>query len=206
MAKHHNVFISWSGPRSKVVAEALHGWLPMVIQTAKPFMSDRDVDKGSRGLDEVVKALEGTKIGVTCLTPENQREPWILYEAGALTKTIDDKTRLCTYLLGGLKFQDVKPPLGMFQHTEATMGETRKLIHTINSAISDDPVSDVNLSAIFDKMWPELEKSIAAMPQPVKSSRSSARRTTCLLRYSNCRALRQIAESKRNGSKNTRRC
>jgi hypothetical protein len=166
MARQHNIFISWSGARSKAIAEALREWLPTVIQTAKPFMSDTDIDKGSRGLTEVIKALEGMKVGIVCLTPENLNEPWILYEAGALSKTIDDKTRLCTYLLAGLQSQNVRQPLGMFQHTVASKEETWKLIRTVNSSISDDPVSDSNLKAIFEKMWPELEKTIENIPSP----------------------------------------
>jgi hypothetical protein len=71
------------------------------------------------GLPELSKALAGTKVGIICLTSENKSAPWVLNEAGALSKTIDDKTRLCIYLLGGLQFQDVEPPLGMFQATNA---------------------------------------------------------------------------------------
>jgi len=138
-------------------------------------MSDTDIEKGSRGLDEVAKALEGIKVGVVCLTPENLNEPWILYEAGALSKTIDDKTRLCTYLLGGLQFQNVRPPLGMFQHTQATKSETRKLVRTINTSIGDEPVIETNLDTIFERMWPDLEESIRRMPDP--SQVVEARRT-----------------------------
>ena len=166
MPRQHNVFISWSGLRSKAVAEALREWLPTVIQTAKPFMSETDIDKGSRGLDEVVRALEGIKVGIVCLTPENLDERWILYEAGALSKTIDDKTRLCTYLLGNLQPQHIRQPLGMFQHTRASQVYTKKLVHTINSSISDDPVSESHLDKIFDKLWPELQKSIEGAPGP----------------------------------------
>jgi hypothetical protein len=82
----HNVFISWSGQRSKWAAEALREWLRLVLQAARPWMSGEDIDKGSRGLDEVSRALEGMKIGIICLTPENLDERWILYEAGALSK------------------------------------------------------------------------------------------------------------------------
>ncbi len=166
MPRQYNVFISWSGVRSKTIAEALREWLPTVIQTAKPFMSETDIEKGSRGLDEVVRALEGIKVGIICLTPENLDERWILYEAGALSKTIDDKTRLCTYLLGNLQPQNIRQPLGMFQHTRANRDETRKLIHTINSSISDDPVSEPHLGKIFEKLWPELQKSIEGVPSP----------------------------------------
>jgi hypothetical protein len=90
--------------------------------------------------------------------------PWILYEAGALSKTIDDKTRLCTYLLGGLQFQDVKPPLGMFQATNPDKEDTRRLVRTINGAVGADPVPQQNLDRIFERMWPDLEQKLRSMP------------------------------------------
>ena len=114
-----NVFISWSGERSKLVASALHNWIPLVIQTAKPFMSDTDIEKGSRGLADIASALNGVSLGITCLTPENLSAIWLFYEAGAISKAVDGtKTKLCTLLLGGLRPEDVKGPLGMFQATK----------------------------------------------------------------------------------------
>lgn len=166
MSKMHNIFISWSGERSQWIAEALRDWLPTIVQAAKPWMSATDIEKGSRGLHEVSRALEGIKAGVICLTPENLDGPWILYEAGALSKTIDDKTCLSAYLLAGLQFQDVKPPLGMFQATKADKEDTRKLIHAINRVVSDEPVPEANLNRLFDALWSELEQKLKTMPEP----------------------------------------
>lgn len=151
--------------RGKWVAQALHKWLPLVIQAAKPWMSADNIDKGSRGLAEVSANLSGMKVEICCLTPENLNSPWILYEAGALSKTIDDKTRLCTYLLGGIQFQDVEAPLGMFQATKADKDETRALVSTINKAISDPPVPESNLSLVFDALWSQLEEKLKAIPR-----------------------------------------
>jgi hypothetical protein len=162
----HNVFISWSGERSLAVAKALRAWLPKILQVVKPWMSDTEIEKGSRGINEVVKALGGMRVGISCLTPENLAAPWLLFEAGALSKSIDDKTRLCTYLFGGLHFQDVQPPLSMFQATNADREDTRKLVHAINKAVQDAPISESNLDELFDAMWPNLEKSLISIPMP----------------------------------------
>src|SRR5258705_8007705 len=118
MLDDHNVFISWSGPRSKHVAEGMFEWIRLVVQAAKPWMS-AGMEKGTRSLNEITNRLSTIKVGIVCLTPENQDAPWILYEAGALSKQIDDKPRLCTFLLGGLTPPNVRLPLGMFQATNS---------------------------------------------------------------------------------------
>jgi len=137
----------------------------MIVQTAKPWMSESDIEKGSRGLHEVAKALDGIKVGITCLTPENLGAPWILYEAGALAKAIDDGTRLCTYLLGGLKASDVRPPLGMFQATKAEREDTRKLVKTVNRALASEPIPEPALDKLFDLTWPQLEVTLKTIPE-----------------------------------------
>ena len=81
------VFISWSGERSRSIAEALREWLPDVIQAVKPWLSAEDIDKGARWSSDLAHELEDAHVGVICLTPENLEEPWIHFEAGALSKT-----------------------------------------------------------------------------------------------------------------------
>jgi hypothetical protein len=164
MDKPYNIFISWSGGRSHSAAEFLHKWLPKVIQTAKPWLSSEDIEKGSRSQDEIAKVLKGSRFGIICLTPENRDRPWVLFEAGALSKTFDDRTRVCTYLLGGLEPQDVTQPLGLFQATRAEKEDTRKLLHTINAAVSDEPLPEENLNELFDAMWPKLEEALSKLP------------------------------------------
>jgi hypothetical protein len=58
--------------------------------------------------------LHDARFGMICVTPENVAEPWILFEAGALSRAIDQAdVRVCPYLLG-LETTDLKPPLGHF--------------------------------------------------------------------------------------------
>lgn len=125
-------------------------------------MSESDIDKGSRGIEEISNALNTIEVGISCLTPENLNAPWLLFEAGALSKRIGERSRLCTYLLGGLGKGDVPQPLGMFQHTPATKEETRKMLESINKAINAD--GPINLDRIFERMWPDLENEIKRMP------------------------------------------
>jgi len=106
------IFISWSGPRSKAVAELLHFWIQCVLQTARPWISSQDIDRGSLWFSEIGDQLQDTNVGVICLTQENKERPWILFEAGALTKGLT-KSRVCPLLID-LEKNDVRDPLGQF--------------------------------------------------------------------------------------------
>lgn len=170
MNESYNVFISWSGPRSEHVATYLREWLSMMVHYARPWISTRDIDKGAQGLNEIRSVLADIKVGICCLTPENVNSPWILYEAGALTKTVDHETRLCTYLLGGLTADQIRPPLGMFQHTYANKGDTRRLIHTINKVVSSSPLPQATLDGLFDKLWPDLEAHLQNLPNAERAA------------------------------------
>jgi len=164
MSETNNVFISWSGERSRKAAEALRDWLPIVLQASSPWMSEEDIEKGTRGLEEVGKALDGMKIGIVCLTPENLTAQWILYEVGSLAKTLGQKTRVCTFLLGGLRPQEIRPPLGMFQATRADdKDDTKKMVRSINNALGG-PVAEDKLDSLFDMVWPRLEEGLSAIP------------------------------------------
>lgn len=162
MADTYNIFISWSGERSEKVAAALYGSLKMMLQTARPWMSKEDIEKGSRGLDEVGKALEAMSVGILCLTPENVERPWILFEAGALSKAMGEKTRVCPYLFGGLRSEQVRLPLGMFQAARAEKEETRKLVFAVNRAIGG-VADEARVDTWFEREWPELEKKLGAI-------------------------------------------
>ena len=53
--------------------------------------------------------LAAAKAGIICVTPSNLEAPWILFEAGALSKTLEN-TFVCPLLIG-LEPADVSGPL-----------------------------------------------------------------------------------------------
>jgi hypothetical protein len=155
------VFISWSGERSRAVAEAFRVWLPNVIQTVDPWVSLADIEKGARWSTEITAQLEACSVGLICLTPENLSAHWLLFEAGALSKTVD-KTFVCPYLLN-LQPTDIQGPLAQFQATTAEKPETRKLLHTINKASGDHALQVPQVDAAFEKWWSELDSQLQAI-------------------------------------------
>jgi hypothetical protein len=180
------VFISWSGSLSRRVAELLREWLPNVLQAVDPWMSAEDIEKGARWNSDIANELEKTKAGILCLTPDNIEAPWLIFEAGALSKTLE-KTFVSPYLLG-LRPSDLKGPLVQFQAAEANKHDTRRLLETLNRALGETALSEKQLDKTFEIWWPELETSFqkirsAKTPQlPQRSEREILEEILALVR------------------------
>lgn len=153
-----DIFISWSGNKSKKLAEILRDWFPVVIQAVKPYFTPDDIAKGTKWSTEISKQLEASQIGVICITPENYTEPWILFEAGALSKNLD-KSRVCPILFG-IEPADITGPLVQFQFTQFNKDDFKKLIETINVELGENKISDTTLDTIFETWWPKLEEQV----------------------------------------------
>ena len=158
-----DVFISWSGERSRKIALALHDWLPKVINAVKPFLSTADIDKGARWSVDVSTKLEACKFGIICLTADNLHSDWLLFEAGALSKSV--KRDLVCPLLIDLEPSDIGFPLVQFQAARANKSEIWALLKTINSTLpSDHVLSDSHLVDVYELLWPRLEQEIVTLP------------------------------------------
>ena len=148
------VFISWSGEASRGLAQVLSDWMPNVLQSADPFMSDTDIAKGDPWSTKLTGELEATHFGVVCLTPDNKDAPWLHFEAGALSK-ISAIGRVAP-LLFDLTPSDIHGPLARFQHTSFEQEEIRKLLRSINSAAGDG--ADERFGKAFDALWDDLNR------------------------------------------------
>jgi len=152
------VFISWSGDDSKRHAEALRNWLPAVLQFVKPYFTPSDVEKGTRWNTDIAKELESSEIGILCVTRDNLHSDWVMFEAGALSKSMD-KAHVCPVLFG-IQNTDLAGPLKQFQTTEFEKDDFKKLVSVINNKLGDDKLPPKTLDTVFEKWWPELEAEI----------------------------------------------
>ncbi len=157
------VFISWAKEPSRTIALALRDWLPDVIQSLEPWVSSSDVGAGARWSTEIAQALSEARIGIICVTPENQKEPWLLFEAGALAKTLTD-TFVCPYLIRMHPSDLAQGPLTQFQAKTADREGTLELLSTVNRALGADALPIDRLQRLFERSWPDLEKKLTAPP------------------------------------------
>ena len=148
-----NVFLSWSGSKSKKIAEILREWLPRVHNYIRPWISTEDIHKGAEWSKSLRKELKKADVGIICVTPENLESSWLLFEAGALSQT----GTVCTYLFD-IKPEDlIKSPLGLFQLTRAKKKDTLRLLLSINKALGKSALEEALIEKSFEREWPYLK-------------------------------------------------
>jgi hypothetical protein len=152
------VFLSWSGEKSHKVALVFRDWFPSVIQSLVPYVSSEDIDKGTRWSTDIAKELEDSSFGILCVTKENLNAPWLTFEAGALSKTMD-KSFVSPFLFD-IKRSEVDGPILQFQSTIFSKEDMLKLVKTLNKACGDDKLTEERLEKAFSVWWPTLEEEL----------------------------------------------
>lgn len=156
--KSMKVFISWSGNISHKVGMIFREWLPSVIQSLEPYVSSEDIDKGARWSSDIAKELENSTFGILCVTKDNLYAPWLSFEAGALSKTMDKS--FVTPFLFDIKRSEVNGPILQFQSTVFEKDDIKKLMHTLNKACGENGISSSMLDKAFEVWYPTLESEL----------------------------------------------
>jgi len=164
------VFISWSGERSQALANALRELIPLVLHYVEPWLSEADIAAGARWAEAVAKELEESNFGIICVTRENVSSPWVLFEAGALAKSMQE-SRVIPLLLD-LDFRDVTGPLAQFQAKKVEKSGLSEVIQSVNQA-ANLIVAEPQAKKLFEALWPQFEEQIASIPKLASSAKHS---------------------------------
>lgn len=155
------VFVSWSGKQGQQIAGVLREWLPGVLQAVKPYFSPEDLKAGSRWSPEIANQLEACSMGVIIVTAESKHAPWLMFEAGAISKKVSEAS-VCPILFG-LKIADLDGPLSQFQSVNFSKDDIERVVSTMNDKLADVRLDPSVLKTVFEKFWPDLETKIEAV-------------------------------------------
>ena len=169
------VFVSWSGELAKGLAESLHSWLPRVIQAARPYFSAEDVAKGARWSPEIARELEESRLGILVVTKESVEAPWLVFEAGALSKSLS-RAKVVPVLFG-LEPTELRGPLVQFQAARFEKSEMKRVIRIINAELEISRFRATLSTPSFDVWWPHLSSEVTAKLQRLQEDAPSARRS-----------------------------
>jgi len=157
------VFLSWSGDLSHKTAIIFRDWLPSVIQSIVPYVSSEDIDKGARWSTDIAKELDNSTFGILCVTKENVHAPWLTFEAGALSKTME-KASVSPFLFD-IKRSEVSGPILQFQSTIFDREDIKKLVCSLNRACGAETLTDERLEKAFAVWYPPLEVQLNELLQ-----------------------------------------
>ena len=191
------VFISWSGNKSHKVALVFREWLPSVIQSIEPYVSSEDIDKGARWSTDIAQELENSTFGILCVTKENMNAPWLSFEAGALSKTMDKS--LVSPFLFDIKRSEVNGPILQFQSTIFQKEDIKKLLNSLNKACGEGCITDAMLEKAFDVWYPTLEQELNKLKNVQDQSEEHITQENTKIHTSEI--LEEILELSRNNQK-----
>ncbi|MEK5235448.1 toll/interleukin-1 receptor domain-containing protein [Paenibacillus sp. FSL L8-0470] len=163
------IFLSWSGNESRQLAAIFKEWLPNVLQYAEPYMSSKDISLGEMWNNNIRNNLEESVFGLIFVTPANINAPWINYEAGALSKTLDSKVVPILYHTDVMILNE--GPLKQFQSARSLEKEDIfNLLKSINNSKSEGKLDVSRLEKAFDVWWPDLDGQISNITEIARES------------------------------------
>ena len=155
-----NIFLSWSGTRSRTLAEALNDSLPKIRPEWRTWVSSRQ----KRGTDwraalfEHITAAEATVLCVTC---DSITSRWLAFEAGMLSRRANAPLLIYGFDIDADELSGT--PLARMPLFNATEAGTRELIRTLNAALPEPAIED-DLETLITEAWPRLEFHLRNVP------------------------------------------
>jgi hypothetical protein len=117
------------------------------------------MDRGAQWFADIGAHLKTADYGLLCVTPENAKEPWVQFEAGALALRTSERLA-CPYLLD-MTPAALEGPLGQLQAAIANRDGTWQVVETINRLLDEvTQLSGERLRIAFDQWWPNLEAQL----------------------------------------------
>lgn len=127
-------------------------------------MSSEDLAPGQDWLSDLIQQTDDVYAAILCLTPENVKSPWILFEAGALLKSTP-KGHVIPFTLF-LQPSDAGHPLSALNGLSVDRAGTRKLVDQLAKLAGDPPVTEAHREE-FDVWFTRFDQAIRTIPRQV---------------------------------------
>ena len=160
--KGMKLFISWSGDKSRKIAELLKILFHKVVQSLEPWVSSEDIETGSVWFSQICNEIREVCNSVIVVTKENKENPWIMFEAGALCR--GDDTNRVNIVLVDLEPSEIRAPLSAFNLVRADEDGLRRLMHNLNKRLlKEEPdfpgkITEQELDEGFNHYYSDFKK------------------------------------------------
>ena len=170
------IFLSWSDETSRAIASALGDWIPFVIQAVETYVPPEDIRKGTRWANDVSKELSQSSFGILCVVPGNAGAPWLNFEAGVLSKSLD-VSNVIPLLINVDKSELDNGPLAQFPSAIFEKNGMYQILETINEKTEKGRLSEDRLRDTFDIWWPKLKLDVGSIRKKEKPDAEEQEKT-----------------------------
>jgi hypothetical protein len=136
------------------------------------------------------------------LTPQNVAAPWMIFEAGALSKHLDDRV---VPILFRLRKTQVTGPLAHFQMAEFEEADIRRTLLMINNQLGDRALDAETFRDMFEVQWPILHREVMSVLEMPEHNQVAAPRSNEDVLAEILELTRTIARLQSQGPKATER-
>ena len=164
-----HLFLSWSGQRSYLVAKAFYVSLKEIFRDSDlEIYFSENMTKGVRWNQALNDALNNADFGILCLTKENLSAPWLMYEAGALSR----KAVVAPFLLD-LDAPKPEEPVTQFQLTTFEREDLKSLILSIRDCFVDKKEAVVDQDILERLFQLEYDRKEGGLEQRLREAREA---------------------------------
>jgi hypothetical protein len=161
------IFISWSDETGHAIASVLGNWIPSVIQAVETYVSPEDSRKGTKWENDVSQELNRSSLGILCVVPGNIGAPWLNFEAGVLSKSLD-LARVILLLMNVERSELDNGPLAQFPSANFEKNGMFQILERINEKTEQGKLSEDRLRDTFDIWWPKLKLDVGSIRKKEK--------------------------------------
>ena len=153
------MFISWSGEHSKIIASNLKSILELAFENEDitVFMSEKDIESGTEWFPSIKYHLNNSCCAIIVLTKENTNAPWVLFESGAMAMKYEDK-RVIPFLFEVNIRED--HPLYHYNRIKYSREGFNKMIFDIRSFCEFQNSTKKQLETILSSLYNEFNDNI----------------------------------------------
>lgn len=164
------VFISWSQPTSRQIAEILKKELYSFFNEKIEFwVSSKDIPAGDVSITSIISALQKSDMIITCLDSSNYNKSWTYFETGVVFGRNYDRDNIQPVVLpiifDNLEVDDFKKtPFTDLQLQKFSRKCVEKIINDINQKYKDIngefAIASSTLQKYFKETWSNLHKQV----------------------------------------------
>lgn len=156
------IFISWGKEPADQIANLLRKLISKIFpEEVSVFVSDspnHGIESGEDFRISLKSKLQKSDFGILILTEYNYGRPWLMYEAGALSKA--EHARVVPIVFSEVE-RKMESPINSFNHLKNTFDDFLKLMITIKKRYhnSTEINSEQNLKTNLSNYWNNFDKN-----------------------------------------------